>query len=39
MDGTISGMPQPADTYVWILKYTDENNTKISLKGTTVLLR
>ncbi|HEX5153362.1 MAG TPA: gliding motility-associated C-terminal domain-containing protein [Parafilimonas sp.] len=38
-DGTISGMPQPAGTYVWILKYTDEHNTKISLKGTVVLLR
>ena len=38
-DGTISGMPQPAGTYVWTLNYVDENNTKISLKGTTVLLR
>jgi gliding motility-associated-like protein len=38
-DGTMSGMPQPAGTYVWILQYTDENNIKISLKGTSVLLR
>ncbi len=38
-DGTISGMPQPTGTYIWILNYTDEHNTKISLKGTTVLLR
>ena len=35
----MSGMPQPAGTYVWILQYTDENNIKISLKGTSVLLR
>jgi len=38
-DGTISGTPQPTGTYVWILNYTDENGNKISLKGTTVLLR
>jgi gliding motility-associated-like protein len=38
-DGTVAGMTQPAGTYVWILNYTDENNIKVSLKGTTVLIR
>lgn len=38
-DGTVSGMPQPAGTYVWILNYTDADNKKVSLKGTTVLIR
>ena len=38
-DGTISGLPQPAGTYVWILNYTDEDNKKVSLKGTSVLIR
>jgi gliding motility-associated-like protein len=38
-DGTISGMPQPTGTYVWVLDYTDENNKSVSLKGTTVLIR
>jgi len=38
-DGTIGGLNQPAGTYVWMLEYNDEKNEKISLKGTTILIR
>ncbi len=38
-DGTINGIPQPTGTYVWILNYTDANNQKVALQGTTVLIR
>lgn len=38
-DGAVAGMPQPTGTYIWILKYTDDKNTQVSLKGTTVLIR
>jgi gliding motility-associated-like protein len=39
-DGTISGNPQPAGVYVWMLHYTNRDTGQIfSLKGTTVLIR
>lgn len=39
-DGTFKGIQQPAGAYVWTLNYTDQpGNKKISLKGTTVLIR
>lgn len=38
-DGTFDGKMQPAGTYVWMLKYNDEKNERISLKGTSVLIR
>lgn len=38
-DGTFKGQPEPAGTYIWTLSYVDENNKKISLKGTSILLR
>jgi len=38
-DGTKNGMQQPTGTYVWILDYNDANNKKVSLCGTTVLIR
>jgi len=38
-DGTKNGMQQPTGTYVWILDYNDANNKKVSLRGTTVLIR
>ncbi len=38
-DGTSNGIPQPAGTYIWILNYTNPDHKRISLKGTTVLLR
>jgi gliding motility-associated-like protein len=38
-DGTFQGVPQPTDVYVWMLEYNDERGKKITLKGTTVLIR
>ncbi|MFI5186880.1 MAG: gliding motility-associated C-terminal domain-containing protein [Chitinophagales bacterium] len=38
-DGKINGIPQPTGVYVWMLVYNDERGKKISLKGTTVLIR
>jgi gliding motility-associated-like protein len=39
-DGTFKRFQQPAGAYVWTLDYTDNpGNKKISLKGTTVLIR
>lgn len=38
-DGTYRGAPQPAGTYVWTLEYDDEKKERISLTGTSVLIR
>lgn len=38
-DGTVGGLPEPADVYVWTLDYIDAAHKKIFLKGTTVLIR
>lgn len=39
-DGTVSGHPEPAGTFVWTLKYTDRDTGKnIFQKGTTILIR
>ena len=38
-DGRFNGSPQPSGVYVWMLEYTDERGKKISLKGTTALIR
>lgn len=39
-DGRLKNLPQPSGTYVWTLDYIDrENGQRISLKGTTVLIR
>ena len=38
-DGTLNGTAQSPGTYVWILTYTDADNERIFLKGTTVLIR
>ena len=39
-DGKINGTPQASGTYVWMLSYTEQDtNKKISLKGTSVLIR
>jgi gliding motility-associated-like protein len=38
-DGTKNSMQQPAATYIWMLDYNDAANKKISLRGTTVLIR
>jgi gliding motility-associated-like protein len=39
-DGRVNSQPQPSGTYVWTLDYTNrDNGQKVSLKGTTVLIR
>jgi gliding motility-associated-like protein len=38
-DGKVKGIPQASDVYVWMLEYSDPSGKKISLKGTTVLIR
>jgi gliding motility-associated-like protein len=38
-DGRIKGILQASDVYVWMLEYNDPSGKKISLKGTTVLIR
>jgi gliding motility-associated-like protein len=38
-DGTFHGAPQATGVYVWTLEYNDASNKKISLKGTTALIR
>jgi gliding motility-associated-like protein len=39
-DGRMNGKPLETGTYVWMLEYTDgDNGKKVSLKGTTVLIR
>jgi gliding motility-associated-like protein len=38
-DGATRGLQQPAGVYVWILEYNDERGKKVSMKGTTVLIR
>ena len=38
-DGNREGKPMPADVYVWQLNYTDAWNKRISLKGSTLLIR
>ena len=38
-DGTVNSQQQPAGAYVWILEYNDVANKRISLHGTTVLIR
>jgi len=38
-DGTFQGAPQATGVYVWTLEYNDASNKKISLKGTSTLIR
>lgn len=38
-DGKMSGIEQAPGVYVWMLDYTDVSKKRISLKGTTVLIR
>ena len=38
-DGTLRGVQQSSGVYVWTLEYNDASNKKISLKGTTALIR
>jgi gliding motility-associated-like protein len=38
-DGTIKGVPQPTETYTWILECTDNNGKIIKQSGRSLLLR
>jgi len=38
-DGTLRGVQQASGVYVWTLEYNDASNKKISLKGTSALIR
>jgi len=39
-DGRLSGQPQPAGTYVWMLRFVErDTQKKVFLKGTTILVR
>jgi gliding motility-associated-like protein len=38
-DGTYKNSPQPTGVYIWMLDYNDAANKRVSLRGTTVLLR
>jgi len=38
-DGTLRGMPQASGVYVWMLEYNDASGKKVSLKGTSALIR
>jgi gliding motility-associated-like protein len=38
-DGTVKGIKQASDVYVWILQYTDVKGKKVFQKGTTLLIR
>ncbi|MCX6317819.1 MAG: gliding motility-associated C-terminal domain-containing protein [Bacteroidetes bacterium] len=38
-DGRINGVDQNTGVYVWMLDYTDVSGRRISLKGTSVLIR
>ena len=38
-NGTTANIKQPPGTYLWMLDYNDASNKRISLRGTTVLIR
>jgi gliding motility-associated-like protein len=38
-DGTIKGVKQPVDSYVWQIEFTDQKALQHSIKGTVVLIR
>ncbi len=38
-DGRVGGVLQTTGVYVWMLDYTDVSGKRVSLKGTTVLIR
>lgn len=38
-DGKLKGAAQPSGVYVWMLDYTDRQGHRVSLKGTSVLIR
>ena len=38
-DGTVNGVQQATGIYVWMLTYNDANGKKVSMRGTTLLMR
>jgi len=38
-DGTVKSLPQPSETYSWMLEYVDHNGKIARQSGTTVLVR
>lgn len=38
-DGRSNGEPQPTGVYVWILEFMDNNNKKVTQKGTITVIR
>jgi gliding motility-associated-like protein len=38
-NGTFKGQQESPGIYVWALFYVDENNKKVAIKGTTILIR
>lgn len=38
-DGTINGVPQPTETYTWLLQCTDNNGNIIKQSGRSLLIR
>ncbi len=38
-DGSIQGVQQPMDTYVWVISYTDKKNIPHAIRGTIELIR
>jgi gliding motility-associated-like protein len=38
-DGTIRGVPQPSETYSWMLEYIDQSGKSVRQSGTTILVR
>jgi gliding motility-associated-like protein len=38
-DGKIGDVEQPTGVYIWMLDYNDANGKRVSLKGTTALIR
>jgi gliding motility-associated-like protein len=38
-DGTVKGIKEATGVFVWMLDYTDASHKRVSLKGTTLLIR
>lgn len=38
-DSKLNNIPQPLDTYIWIIKYTAHSGKKYTLKGFVTLIR
>jgi len=38
-DGMLKGVPQPSETYSWMLEYVDNNGKLTRQSGTSILVR